>query len=191
VIPAAQPRAWAPRVDAVLVAVVAAALVAVLVLGTHRHSSEGSVASTTAPEVSATNSNAPASATPESTAETVTSADVQREIQAYADAFGTESLDGLAQLFAATIVRSGKGSPTLYGWRAVLNEYRRQFARNAIVGYRLSQVDIQPGAGEAGLSARYTIVMEDGSQSTGSIGMHVVRGRNNGLLIDAIDAEAD
>jgi hypothetical protein len=186
-----QPGLRVPAADVGLVVIVAVALILALVVGTHPRSQPTAAAVPVAPVATAANPQTVATPTTAQAADPVTSDEIQQTVQAYADAYSAEDVDGLAAVFSSRIVRTAEGSPTLRGGAAVLGEYQRQFDANAVVDYSLEPDEVTPGDGEGSISGRYTIVLQDGSQSTGSIAMHLIRGRSGDVLIDQLAVVAD
>lgn len=191
----AQPGVRVPPADVALLVAVAVGLILALLAGTHPRSDQtagtapvATVAPTATPQTVATPTTTPTSPP---AADPVTSDEIRQTIQAYASAYTAEDVAGLAAVFSSQIVRTAEGSPTLRGGNAVLGEYKRQFDANAVVDYSLEPDEVTPGDGEGSVSGRYTIVLQNGPDSTGSIAMHLVRGESGDLLIDRIAVVPD
>lgn len=111
--------------------------------------------------------------------------DVRRVVGAFARAYGGEDLAALGRTLSPGVRRVAPGSAQL-GRVAVLAEYRRQFAANAVRGYRISSLAVRGGAvGRA--EGGYTVPRSGGAPIAGRIVFGVARvgGRPRIALIAA------
>lgn len=124
--------------------------------------------------------------TPTSTTPTITTTAVQQVLGQYEADYSSENLEGLKALFASSLVRQN-GSASSENLEQALATYQRQFGEQTNPSYKLSNVSIQPGAGEAAASARYSVTNQNGAL-TGSIVFHLIE-ENGQLLIDKLTIE--
>jgi hypothetical protein len=133
-----------------------------------------------------TQTSAPASTAATTAAPTVATSTVQEVLRQYEGDYSSENAEGLKALFASSLVRQNGSEPSENLEQAVAT-YQRQFGEQTNPSYKLSNVSIQPGAGEATASARYTITNQNGTL-TGSIVFHLIE-ENGQLLIDKLTIE--
>jgi serine/threonine-protein kinase len=94
-------------------------------------------------------------------------AEIQAALDAFARAYAREDAGALKRVMTADVARVTPADRQR-GRPAVLREYRSQFAANETTGYRLSEVDVRPGAaGRA--TGRYLASRSDGDPLTGRI----------------------
>ncbi len=111
--------------------------------------------------------------------------EVRGVVGAFAHAYAREDITGLGRTLAPDVRRVAPGSVER-GRRAVLAEYRRQFAANAVRGYRVSGLAVRAG-GVGRAEGRYTVPRAGRGPITGRIVFGVTRvgGRPQIALIAA------
>lgn len=130
---------------------------------------------------------APAESTPtEATAPTVESSQVESLLTEYRQAYSDENLEVLKGLFAESLQRHD-GSSAPEDLSAALATYERQFSELRHPRYSLSEINVEPGTGEASARAQYSISSQNGTV-TGTINYHLVE-QEGRLLIDRLGIE--
>jgi ketosteroid isomerase-like protein len=107
----------------------------------------------------------------------LTEADVRDAVEAFAGAYAEEDADAMAGVLTGDVARVTPADAQR-GRAAVLRQYRRQFAANATEDYRLSELEVRPGAvGRAGGS--YVVSRAGRAPITGRVvfGLQRDRGR--------------
>jgi Protein kinase domain len=103
----------------------------------------------------------------------LTRGEVRDAVRSFARAYGSEDDQALAGTLARRVERVTP-SDTERGRGAVVRAYRRQFASNAIAGYRFHELRVQPGAtGRA--AGRYVVSRSGAKPITGRIVFGVQR----------------
>jgi hypothetical protein len=201
--PLSSSRPRLPTVDAAILLVLAAVLIAALAIVTsHAHSGDDTATvpaggssivttRTTSVDTGASSASQEASQDQTQAPDVLTDSELQALLKRYVTAYADEDTIALARLMSAGIVRESVGQPTSVGITAVLGEYVRQFRANGTTGYKLDAPDVTRTDGEATLATRYTITTTNAPASTGVITMHVVRRSDGDLAIDRISVRAD
>jgi hypothetical protein len=169
-----------------LTAAVAVALAAVVVAvvfatkGGGGHSGVANASEFNPPPVTTQSTSA------ETVATTVEAAAVETVLREYQQAYSDENIDALKSLFAEDLERRD-GSKAPEDLSAALATYERQFSQLRNPSYSLSEVNVEPGTGEASATAQYAISSQNGTV-TGSITYHLVE-QDRRLLIDNLRIE--
>ena len=122
----------------------------------------------------------------ETTAPTVDAPAVEQVLSEYREAYSAENIEGMKNLFAEDLERHDGEKPP-EDLPTALATYEGQFSELRNPRYSLSGISVEPGAGEATATARYSISSQNGTVG-GSITYHLVE-RDERLLIDKLRIE--
>jgi hypothetical protein len=121
--------------------------------------------------------------TPTEAASTVEPYAVEGVLDEYSSYYSAENVEGLKGLFSPNLVRRdrNKAPETL---SQALKTYKKQFGELDGPEYALSEVNVEPGEGEASATAHYSITSQNGTVG-GSIEFHLVEEQNR-LVIEGL-----
>ncbi|MFI4990843.1 MAG: hypothetical protein ACHQHO_08015 [Solirubrobacterales bacterium] len=172
----------------ILVVAIAVAAAIVTVVFVTKGGGDGRVSGAAAggPLAAEATSTDSASAGASVAAPTVESSQVEQVLGEYQRDYSSEDAAGLGALFAEDLERRD-GSRAPEDRAASLATYEHQFSELEHPTYSLSGISVEPGPGDAGATARYSISSQNGTV-TGSITYHLVE-QGEKLLIDKLTIE--
>jgi hypothetical protein len=111
---------------------------------------------------------------------------VEQELNEYAEDYSNEDVEGLKNLFAEDLERHDEGHAP-EDLTAALATYEKQFGELEHPVYTLTGEQIEPGAGEASVTAHWSVTSQNGTVQ-GTIHFHLVL-QEERLLIDRLMIE--
>ncbi|MGA8353965.1 MAG: DUF4440 domain-containing protein [Solirubrobacteraceae bacterium] len=134
----------------------------------------------------ATESTASEGSASEAGSATVESSTVEQELSEYAEDYSNEDVEGLKDLFAEDLERHEE-SHAPEDLAAALANYEKQFGELEHPVYTLTDEQIEPGAGEASVTAHWSVTSQNPTRQ-GTIHFHLVQ-QEERLLIDRLAIE--